>query len=122
MEFKETQAIYLQIGDFICENILTGKWNPGDRIPSIRELGVHLEVNPNTVMRTYEFLQNQGIIYNKRGIGYYTAIDAPEKIKTYRKALFLEHELPQFIKNLLLLNMGIDDIIPYYNQYTLPSK
>ncbi|MCL2727414.1 MAG: GntR family transcriptional regulator [Bacteroidales bacterium] len=116
MEFKETQAIYLQIGDYICENILTGKWKPGERILSIRELGVQLEVNPNTVMRTYEFLQNQGIIYNKRGIGYYISEDAPQKIKTYRKAIFMEHELPQFFKNLLLLDMGIDEIIPYYRQ------
>jgi len=114
MEFKETQAIYLQIGDYICENILTGKWNPGERILSIRELGVHLEVNPNTVMRTFEFLQNQGIIYNKRGIGYYIAEDAPQKIKAYRKTIFMEHELPQFIKNMRLLGMTIHDILPYF--------
>ena len=117
MEFKETQAIYLQIGDYICENILTGKWNPCDRILSIRELGVHLEVNPNTVMRTYEFLQNQGIIYNKRGIGYYVSEDAPQKIRTYRKAIFMEHELPQFFKNMHLLEMSIEEIMPYYKQF-----
>jgi DNA-binding transcriptional regulator YhcF (GntR family) len=122
MEFKETQAIYLQIGDYICENILTGKWNPGDRIPSIRELGVLLEVNPNTVMRTYEFLQNQLIIYNKRGIGYYISEDAPEKILVYRKALFMEHELPQFLKNLRLLGMNIEEIMPYYQQYVMQQK
>jgi len=117
MEFKETQAIYLQIGDYICENILTGKWSPGERILSIRELGVFLEVNPNTVMRSYEFLQNQGIIYNKRGIGYYISEDAPEKIKAYRKSLFMEHELPQFFKNLMLLGMNINDIMPHYHHY-----
>jgi len=117
MEFKETQAIYLQIGDYICENILTGTWIPGDRILSIRELGVHLEVNPNTVMRTYDFLQNQGIIYNKRGIGYYISEDAPEKIRAYRKTIFMEYELPQFFKNLLLLGMDIDDVMPHYRQY-----
>ena len=116
MEFKETQAIYLQIGDYICENILTGKWNSGERILSIRELGVLLEVNPNTVMRAYEFLQNLQIIYNKRGIGYYIAVDALQKIKTYRKAIFMEHELPQFIKNMQLLGMTIHDIIPYFQQ------
>ncbi|MCL2738523.1 MAG: GntR family transcriptional regulator [Bacteroidales bacterium] len=117
MEFKETQAIYLQIGDYICENILTGVWKSGNRILSIRELGIHLEVNPNTIMRTYEFLQNQGIIYNKRGIGYYVSEDALEKIRTYRKAIFMKHELPQFLKNLQLLGMGIEDIIPHYRQY-----
>ena len=115
MVFKETQAIYLQIGDYICEHILTGRWIPGERILSIRELGVYLEVNPNTIMRTYDFLQNQGIIYNKRGIGYYISEDAPEKIRSYRKAFFMEHELPQFLKNLKLLGMSINDILPYEN-------
>jgi DNA-binding transcriptional regulator YhcF (GntR family) len=117
MEFQEIQAIYLQIGDSICENILMGRWNPGDRIQSIRELGVYLEVNPNTVMRSYEFLQNRGIIFNKRGIGYYISEDAPEKIRAYRKAVFMEHELPQFFKNLLLLGMSIEDIMPHYRLY-----
>lgn len=116
MEFKETQPIYLQIGDFICENILTGKWERGERIPSVREMGVSLEVNPNTVMRAFDFLQNQGIIYNKRGIGYYVSEDAPQKVREYKKTLFMKHELPLFIKNLLLLDMGIREIEPLYKQ------
>ena len=116
MEFKETQAIYLQIGDYICENILTGKWGAGARIPSVREMGMSLEVNPNTVMRTFDFLQNQGIIFNKRGIGFYVSDNALEKIRIYRKTFFMEHELPQFLKNLHLLGMKIEDIVPYYQK------
>jgi len=122
MEFKETQAIYLQIGDYICENILTGKWGPGDRIPSIRELGAFLEVNPNTIVRTFEFLQNQDIIFNKRGIGYYVSIDAPHRIKAYRKTLFMEHELPLFFKNLTLLGMDLEEISPYYQRFIEKTK
>ena len=57
MDFKETQAIYLQIVDLVCDNIMTGKWKAGERVPSVRELGVQLEVNPNTVMRAYDCLQ-----------------------------------------------------------------
>ncbi len=70
MEFKDTQAIYLQIVDWMCDNIVKEKWGSDERIPSVRELGVLLEVNPNTVMRAYECLQNQNIIYNKRGVGF----------------------------------------------------
>ena len=47
MDFKETQAIYLQIVDLVCDHIVTGKWKAQERIPSVRELGVQLEVNPN---------------------------------------------------------------------------
>ena len=53
MEFGKDQAIYLQIADLICENILSGEWAAETKIPSVRELAINLEVNPNTVMRTY---------------------------------------------------------------------
>jgi len=119
MEFKDTQAIYLQIGDYISEQILLGRWNEGDRIPSVRELGVDLQVNPNTVMRTFDFLQNNEIIFNKRGVGYFVAVDAKTKIISYRRKLFLEHELPLIFNSMNLLGMTIEDV---NNQYIIYSK
>src|SRR5665647_1731360 len=110
MEFKETQAIYLQIGDYVCEQILLGRWNEGDRILSVRELGVDLQVNPNTVMRTYDFLQSNEIIFNKRGVGYFVADDAKPKIISFRKKQFLEQELPLFFKNIQILGMDFEEI------------
>ncbi len=117
MEFKETQAIYLQIGDYISEQILLRRWNEGERIPSVRELGVELQVNPNTVVRTYEFLQNNEIIFNKRGVGYFVADDAIIKIKELRKKQFLEQELPQFFKTINLLGMDFGDITERYKVF-----
>jgi DNA-binding transcriptional regulator YhcF (GntR family) len=117
MEFKETQAIYLQIGDYVCEQILLGRWNEGDRILSVRELGVILQVNPNTVMRAYDFLQSSEIIYNKRGVGYFVVEDANTKIISYRKKQFQEHELPGIFKSMKLLGMAIEDIDKQYEAY-----
>jgi len=117
MEFKDTQAIYLQIGDYVCEQILLGRWNEGDRIQSVRELGVDLEVNPNTVMRTFDFLQNNEIIFNKRGVGYFVAEQAKEKIIKYRRNQFTEHELPVFFKNISLLDMSFDELKDLYDEY-----
>ena len=117
MEFKDTQAIYLQIGDYVCEQILLGRWNEGDRILSVRELGVDLQVNPNTVMRTFDFLQNIEIIFNKRGVGYFVAEQAKEKIIKYRRNQFTEHELPVFFKNITLLGMNFDELKVRYNEY-----
>jgi DNA-binding transcriptional regulator YhcF (GntR family) len=76
MQFRASIAIYLQIAEYICERILLKQWKTGERIPALRELAVQLEVNPNTVMRTFEFLQAQSIIYNQRGIGYFVSPDA----------------------------------------------
>jgi len=110
MEFKETQAIYLQIGDYVCEQILLERWKEGDRILSVRELGVALEVNPNTVIRTYDFLQNREIIFNKRGVGYFVSDDACRKILQYRKKQFLEQDLPPVFKNMTLLGMTFNEL------------
>jgi len=117
MEFKETQAIYLQIGDYVCEQILLGRWKAGDRLLSVRELGVVLEVNPNTVMRTYDFLQSREIIFNKRGVGYFVSDDALQKILVYRKKQFLEQELPPVFKNMSLLGMTFKELENEHNNY-----
>lgn len=68
MNFKESRAIYLQIADRICDDILLGQYEEEWRIPSVREYASIVEVNANTVMRSYEYLQSQEVIYNKRGM------------------------------------------------------
>jgi len=122
MEFGDSNAIYLQIADQLCENILLNKWNPGDRIPSVRELAVSIEVNPNTVMRTFNYLQDKGIIYNKRGIGYFVSDDGFEKTMDLRKEDFVNHELPKFFKAMSLLNLNMDDVNTYYKKYSITKR
>jgi DNA-binding transcriptional regulator YhcF (GntR family) len=117
MQFKDTQAIYLQIADFVCEKILLKEWKPEERIPSVRELAVMLEVNPNTVMRTYDFLQQQEIIYNQRGIGYFVAPKAYSHAVSYRKEEFMHKDLPGVFRNMYLLNMGVEELKPGYETF-----
>jgi len=117
MDFRDKQAIYLQIAEYVSEQVLLGRWAAGDKIPSVRELAAELEVNPNTVMRTYEFLNQQGVIANKRGIGYFPADDAADTIRTFRRGQFLENDLPQFFKNLTLLGIDLREIETRYDEY-----
>ncbi|QIL76704.1 MULTISPECIES: GntR family transcriptional regulator [Hymenobacter] len=117
MEFKDNEAIYLQIASYVGENILLEKWPSDDKIPSVRDLAGELQVNPNTVMRTYEFLQNQEVLYNKRGIGFFVAPDAIEKVKRYRKEHFLQQELPDFFRNVFLLDISLDELQNRYEQF-----
>lgn len=106
MEFDSNKAIYLQICDTICERILNKELLPDERIPSVREHSAEIGVNPNTVMRSYEKLTNDGIIYNKRGIGYFTSTDAVERIIDIQRKDFMENELPAILRKIRLL--GID--------------
>jgi DNA-binding transcriptional regulator YhcF (GntR family) len=71
MKFKESKSIYLQIADRICDEILQGQYKEEERIPSVREYAATVEVNANTVVRSFDYLQGQDIIYNKRGLGYF---------------------------------------------------
>ncbi len=111
IDFNNTQTIYMQIVDWVFEQILTAVWKPGDKAKSVRELAVMFEVNPNTVMRSYDYLQNNGIFLNKRGIGFFVTDDAVEKIKFLRKREFMEEEVPVFIKNVKLLDIDVNEII-----------
>lgn len=117
MEFRDDQAIYLQIADTFCENILLRKWKALDRIPSVRDVAVEIEVNPNTVVRTYIYLQEKGIIFNKRGVGYFVSEDGVEKTIALLKENFVFTELPRFFKTMHLLNFSLDDIRAYYQEY-----
>ncbi|WP_316737906.1 GntR family transcriptional regulator [Pedobacter aquatilis] len=117
MEFRDNKAIYLQIADYVCEHILLGKWKADEKVPSVRELAVDMEVNPNTVMRTYELLQNKGIINNKRGIGFFIDEHAIDNVKNYRKVQFIDDELPVVFRNIYLLNIGFDELEAKYKSF-----
>lgn len=117
MQFRESVAIYLQIADHICERILLKQWKADERIPAVRELAVQLEVNPNTVMRTYEFLQGQNIIYNQRGIGYFVSTDAIKNAIQYRKSEFINKELPNLFRNMYLLNMDPEELKTRFEKF-----
>lgn len=117
MDFKETQAIYLQIVDLVCDNIMTGRWKAGERVPSVRELGVQLEVNPNTVMRAYDCLQDKQIIYNKRGVGYFVEEGAPVQIAEARRTVFVGVELPEIFRQMELLGISFEQLVAVYEKY-----
>ena len=116
MEFKENQAIYLQIANHFFENILQKKWNAGDKIPSIRDMAVQFEVNPNTTMRTFNFLQEKGIIFNKRGLGYYLSEEGFSKTVELKKEQFINEELPALFKSMNLLGLSFNDLKAYYDK------
>ena len=117
MKFNDQQAIYLQIVDYVCEQILLEQWAVKERIPSLRDLAATMEVNPNTVVRSYDFLQQRDIIYNKRGLGYFASADAINKVRTYRKERFLETELPDFFRTLYLLDITLEEIQERYQNF-----
>ena len=117
MNFKESKSIYLQIADRICDEILQGQYKEEERIPSVREYAAMVEVNANTVVRSFDYLQGQDIIYNKRGLGYFVAPGGRERILELRKAVFLRDELPEFFRQLKMLGIPLGDVEKMYQDY-----
>lgn len=110
MNFHSNKAIYLQIVDFIQNNILSGNYKEGDRISSIREIAVQMGVNPNTIMRSYTYLQQNNIIKNKRGVGYFIEPGAVQNIQDKWKKDFIEKEWPAILQKMELLNINLSDL------------
>lgn len=111
MEFDSNKPIYLQIVDVICEKILSGELAPGDRVLSVREYAAEIGVNPNTVARSFEKLTDMGIIYTKRGLGYYVAGDARNIVLAAQRTDFMENELPRILKRMKLLGIKPNEIL-----------
>ena len=111
MQYNNTRPIYLQIADTICEKILIGEWLEGERIPSVRDLGGEMGVNPNTIVKVFDYLQSKNIIYNKRGIGYFVFEHAMEEIKQIQRNEFFNTTIPLITKQMQLLNISKEELI-----------
>ena len=110
MTFTNEKAIFLQMADRLCDEILAGTYRSDDRIPSVREYAVMLGVNTNTAVKTYELLAREGVIYNKRGMGYYVSPDARQQILERRRVEFREQTLPELFRQMRLLDIDIAEI------------
>lgn len=100
MTFNNEKAIYVQMADRLCDEILAGTYKDDDRIPSVREYAVMLEVNTNTAVKAYDELARANIIYNKRGLGYFVTPGAREQILQVRKKEFMEQKMPEMFRQM----------------------
>ena len=116
MNFTNDKAIYIQMADRICDEILAGTYKDDDRIPSVREYAVMLQVNTNTAVKAYDQLARDGIIYNKRGLGYFVTAGAKKEIKKARKQEFMKQRLPELFRQMQLLDITMEDIQKVWQQ------
>ena len=117
MIFNDNQPIYLQILELINYKIMNEEWIPDERIPSVRDMAVTYEVNPNTVMRAYDILQNGEIIFKRRGVGYYLASDAREKTVVQSKNEFISNDLPKIFAKLDAFAITLSELEDIYSKY-----
>lgn len=117
MNFDDSQAIYLQVANYIAERILTEEWKIQQRIPSVREIAKLLKVNVNTVMRSYSLLQEKNIISNQRGIGYFVAASAPALVAQWKRSEFTRIDLPKVFHQAKILGYTAEDLNALYADF-----
>ena len=110
MEFSSNKPIWQHICNLVADRIILGQWREGDRIPSVRELAVESQVNPNTVMRAYDQLQRDGVIISQRGIGYFVAEGAAAKALQESRREFLDSQLPPLFERMRILGITPDEL------------
>ena len=120
MAFTNDKAIYLQMADRLCDEILADTYKDDDRIPSVREYAVLLEVNTNTAVKAYDELDRANIIYNKRGLGYLVPKGARKQIMKERKRQCMKTHLPELFRQMRLLGIDIKDIDEAWTATTVP--
>ncbi|MCL2417139.1 MAG: GntR family transcriptional regulator [Bacteroidales bacterium] len=116
MIYETDKPLYLQIVDYACEQILLGIWKPEERVPSVRELSVTLTVNLNTVARSFDFLQDKQVLFQKRGIGYFVEKEGLKRIRDMYKIEFFQKDLPNLFKKMQKLNVSIEEIVLEYKK------
>ena len=117
MEFKNQKAIYLQIAEHIMDEILSGRYIEDSKLPSVREYAALVEVNVNTVARSFEWLQLHNVVSTRRGLGNFVATGARREIEDIRKEEFFNETLPELFQSMRTLDISMDEVVNQYNKY-----
>ena len=108
-EFQDHLPIYAQLMDTLKRRIVTGRYLPGEKLPSVRELAAEAGVNPNTVQRAFSELEREGLIYTQRATGKYVTENEAD-IKSAREAL-ARTQVADFLRAMQSLGFSVGDVI-----------
>jgi GntR family transcriptional regulator len=117
IEWQDNQPIFRQLSDRISEQILQGIWLENQPLPSLRQVAADLKINHLTVMKSYQILVDQEIVEKRRGQGMYVAQGAVMALKTKKKSLFIEQQIPLIADTLKQIDMPLDEFVQQVKQH-----
>ena len=109
VDVKSALPVYEQIKRAVKLVILAGQLDEGDKLMSIRELALKLQINPNTIIKVYYQLEMEGFIVSRPGAGYFVRLDR-SKIQKGKRELF-EKATNEYISKALKLGYSLDDMV-----------
>ena len=124
LDKKSFVPFYRQIVDIILSSIASGTILPGEKLPTIRDLAVRLEVNPNTVVKAYSQMELLGVLDTQQGSGVFVMPQKEKQIPEKQKKHAIETLCRDFVGRAHLQNIGIDEVINYLKgmKETSPNK
>lgn len=114
-EFNGSSPIYLQLCDRINHQIIRGDLEPGDKLPSVREMAIQSGVNPNTVQRAYRELEGMNVVETRRGQG--TFVTENEAILTDTRERLKESHISHFVIDMKEMGYSEDEMMNGLQQY-----
>ena len=117
MTFNDNKSIYEQIVDFGYARVISGDWPEEGRIPSTKDLAIQMGVNPRTVMKAYDRLAEEQIIYQRLGLGYFISGNARERVLDVRRLEFRKTQVPAISAMLSELGYTTADLVDMIDSY-----
>lgn len=125
-KFADNIPIYIQLKAEMEDAILTGILKTEDALQSIRAMAAQYAINPLTVSKAVQELEDEGIIYKKRGLGFYVTPEAQENLRRKHMQEYLETEVQSFVRKAAQLGLKLSEIIKLieesYNKATAEVK
>lgn len=108
-ELKSDRPIYTQLSDYIKLGIISGKYLPGDKLPSVRDLAEEASVNPNTMQKALVELERLGMVYTQRTSGRFITEDE-EMIKKLKQSI-AKQQITEFFEAMKKLGFSMEETI-----------
>jgi len=109
--FHTDQPIFKQIRHRLVDMIVSGTVEPGDALPSVRQIAGELSVNPLTVTKAFEALVDLGVVEKRRGMGMFVAQGAAQTLLEHERNRFLAEEWPRIAQRIAALGLRLQDLI-----------
>ena len=115
LDLKSGVPFYRQIIDQVRTAIATGRVDPGDRLPTVRQLAVDLSVNPNTVSRAYTELELTGLVETQMGSGTFVGHKQVQQDEVERRRM-LDQICQEFLSRASSYGFTLEDILENLKQ------
>ncbi len=114
-EWNSNEPIYIQLKDRIVRMMLDGTLKDGDALPSVRQVAADYQINPLTVLKSYQLLVAQELVEKRRGLGMFVREGAGRKLASSERDLFLKEEWPRIVERIERLGLDAATLLKQLN-------